>query len=167
MRTLVLLRHAKSSWDDPGVRDFARVLAPRGRRDAPKMGLLLRASGVEVEQVLCSTAVRARETLELVKKAAKYTGPVEYTDEIYEASYRRLLDLVRKLSNDAKTALLVGHNPGFEDLVRYLCSPNGDVGVHLPTAALVCIDFDMSDWSATVEGSGALRWLAIPKMLGD
>jgi phosphohistidine phosphatase len=167
VKTLLLLRHAKSSWDDPALEDFDRPLAPRGKRDAPRMGELIRSSGVDVDLVVCSKAARAKETLKLAAKAAKADWSVEYTDEIYEASAQRLADLVRRLPNDADTVLLVGHNPGFEDLVRYLCSPDAGMSVTMPTAALACLAFESDRWEDAGKGAGALRWLVVPKVLAD
>jgi phosphohistidine phosphatase len=167
VRTLLLLRHAKSSWDDASIRDFDRPLAPRGRRDAPTMGRLLRSESLDLDHVVCSTAVRARETLELAAKAGKYSGTVQYLDGIYEASASRLEGIVRSLPNGAATVLMVGHNPGFEDLVTHLCAPGGRMNVTMPTAALACIDIPAPEWNAVTEGSGTLRWLAVPKMLPD
>jgi len=131
------------------------------------MGELLRSSALRPDHVLCSTAVRARETWKLASKSAKFDGIEEFTDAIYEASYRRLLALVREFPREASIALMVGHNPGFEDLAGHLIAPNGNVGLRLPTAALVCLDFDATDWASVDEGVGMLRWLAVPKMLGD
>jgi phosphohistidine phosphatase len=167
VKTLLLLRHAKSSWDDTGLRDFDRPLAPRGRRDAPKMGRLLRTEDVELEHVVCSTAVRARETLDLAAKAARYNGSIDFVDAIYEAPYDRLARIVTSLPDRAAAVLMVGHNPGFEDLIRYLCSRDGSLNVTVPTATLACIDFDVARWESATGGTGSLRWLAIPKMIGD
>jgi phosphohistidine phosphatase len=167
VRTLVLLRHAKSSWDDPALGDFERPLAPRGKRDAPKIGRFLASSGAEVDFVLCSNAVRARETWKLVAKAARFGGLVEFTDEIYEAPAERLMRLVRGLPDTAACAMLVGHNPGFEDLIRVLCSRESRMSVTVPTGALACVDCNADRWEGVSPAAGSLRWLVVPKILGD
>ena len=167
MKTLLLLRHAKSSWDAPARRDFDRPLAARGQRDAPRMGRVLKSSDVKVDRVLCSTAQRARETAELALGAAGYKAEVEFTDAIYEASSSELLDLLRRQSNDHDTVMMIGHNPGFEDLLSGLCGNGGQAAnIRMPTAALACIELDVGKWSESDAGEGTLVWLVIPKILG-
>src|SRR5262245_57005344 len=114
MKTLLLLRHAKSSWDSPAARDYDRPLAPRGERDAPRIGKALRDADIDLDLVVSSPAVRARQTAELVLKAARYEGAVQFEEAIYEAAVTALMDVVRDLPDTAETAMLVGHNPGFE-----------------------------------------------------
>jgi phosphohistidine phosphatase len=167
VKTLLLLRHAKSSWDEPTVADFDRPLAARGRRDAPRLGRFLGSSGVVPDFVLCSTAKRARETWKLVAKAAKYDGRVDYADQVYEATTERLVRLVRSLPAEAETAMLVGHNPGFEDLIHMLCTPDGRMGLLVPTGTLACVELGVDRWETVGGGAGSLRWLVVPRILGD
>jgi phosphohistidine phosphatase len=167
MRTLLLLRHAKSSWDSPASRDFDRPLAERGVRDAPRMGKLLSTAKRRPDAVLASTARRARETAELALAEVKFKGKVDFTDEIYEASASRLLELIRRQPTERETLLMVGHNPGFEDLVCALCGPGGEpANIRMPTAALACIEFEVAGWNAIAPGEGVLAWLAVPKIVG-
>ncbi len=167
MKTLLLLRHAKSSWDSPAARDFDRPLASRGERDAPRMGKALRASGVELDLVVCSTATRARQTAELALAAAKYDGELRHDDAIYEASLRDLFGVLHGLPDSAETVALVGHNPGFEDLLATLCgTESSPAHVRVPTATLACIELDVDSWSDTIGGSGSLLWMLVPKILG-
>src|SRR5215468_6012499 len=120
-RTLYLLRHAKSSWDDPALADHERALAPRGRRDAALVGEHLRSLGVEPQLVLCSSSVRTRETLELVLPATG--GPtVSFEDGLYGASSDVLLARVRRVPDDVGSLMLIGHNPGMQDLAVTLAS---------------------------------------------
>jgi phosphohistidine phosphatase len=163
MKTLLLLRHAKSSWDEPGTADFDRPLAKRGLRDAPRVGEFLKSSRVPVDLVLSSTARRARKTAELVSETAGFDD-IELTDEIYEATVSQLLDVVRGINDDHATVLMVGHNPGFEGLLGELCGPGASFRV--PTAAVACIELDVLRWRDAARGSGTLLWFVAPRVLG-
>src|SRR5262249_12072821 len=109
-RTLVLFRHAKSAW--PDLPDHERPLAGRGRRDGPVMGGGLRPAGHVPDQVLCSTARRARQTWQLARPALEAAPPVSFEDRIYLAPAGQLLDLARKAPRAVRTLLIVGHDPG-------------------------------------------------------
>jgi phosphohistidine phosphatase len=119
-RKLVLLRHAKSAW--PDVPDRERPLARRGRRDAPVMGRWLRAAGHLPDQVLCSTARRARETWQLAQDGLGATPPVSFDDGVYQCSAVQLLDLIRRTPPAARTLLIVGHDPAIPELALTLAS---------------------------------------------
>src|SRR5256885_5402927 len=108
MKTLLLLRHAKSDWDDRGLRDFERPLAKRGLRDAPRMGKALKKQGNLPDLILCSPATRAKETMELFKEAAALDAPVEFEQNIYEASSAELIKIVRHLPDEQNSVLMVG-----------------------------------------------------------
>jgi phosphohistidine phosphatase len=166
MKTLLLLRHAKSSWDDPAKRDFDRPLAPRGERDAPRVGRALRESGVNVDLVVASPAARARRTAELVSAAAKLTAPLRFEEAIYEAPMSAIVAVVRGLPDDVETALMVGHNPGYEDLIGALVGgATSNARIRMPTGALACIDLDVARWRDAAPGGGMLRWLVVPRVL--
>jgi phosphohistidine phosphatase len=174
MLTLLLLRHAKSSWDDPSLADYDRPLAKRGRKAAPEVGAALAAKGLRPDLVLCSSAVRARETLDLVLKALGPPLPeVRYDEELYMAtpatSIARLRQQVVNPAN-AQHVMLVGHNPGFEELARMLVGGgNGDDCARLaekfPTCAVAVIAFDADSWSAAEAGTGRLAHFLTPKHL--
>jgi len=119
-RKLVLLRHAKSAW--PDVRDHERPLARRGQRDAPAMGRWLRDGALLPDQVLCSTARRARETWQLAQTGLGTSPPVRFDDLVYQASAAQLLDLIRGASPAVRTLLVVGHDPGLPDLALMLAA---------------------------------------------
>jgi phosphohistidine phosphatase len=163
MKTLVLLRHAKSDWEDVRLRDMERPLAKRGLRDAPRMGKALKKQGNLPDLILCSPATRARQTLELFKDAAKLDAPVEFEQNIYEASTAELMHIVRRLPDERNCVLMVGHNPGFENLLSRL------IGVErlMPTAALVCIELPVDHWQDVEDGEGKLQWFLLPKSLAD
>ena len=137
-RKLVLLRHAKSAW--PDLPDHERPLAGRGRRDAPVMGRWLRAAGHVPDQVLCSTARRARETWELAQPGLGAAPPVSFEDRVYEASAAQLLDLARHAPPAAKTLLIVGHDPGIPGLALLLAGAaapaDGGGGSAVPQAVV-------------------------------
>src|SRR5262245_55947671 len=142
MKTLLVLRHAKSSWDDPARDDHKRQLNKRGRRDAPRMGELGREYGLIPDLVISSDAVRARLTAEAMAEAARYAGDVLLDQHLYLASPADILSLLRTVQESADTVMIVGHNPGFEELVEQL---TGD-RVDMPTAALAQIVLPIDQW---------------------
>lgn len=172
MRTLYLLRHAKSSWKDDSLKDFDRPLKKRGREAAEQIGQFLAAEKVVSSAgkaaalaplVISSPAARARETTALVLKSAGLKFEPRFDERIYEADVRTLLEVVASIPDKATTALLVGHNPGFENLLSYLTADDR----HMPTAALAKIEFEAGSWSEVAEGSGTLESFVTPKDLGD
>ncbi len=162
MKTLLLLRHAKSSWDEPGLRDFDRPLAKRGRRDAPRMGEALRDRGPLPDHVLSSPAQRAKSTAKAFVKAAGLDIEPEFEGGIYDAPSSELMKIARRLPTASACALMVGHNPGFEDMVGRLTG----AFERMPTAALACVEFDIDRWEDIDDGRGKLAWLLTPKQLG-
>jgi phosphohistidine phosphatase len=141
MRKLYLLRHAKSRWDDPGCPDSQRRLAPRGVRDAKRVADHFRRLGVTPELVLCSSAVRTRETLELVLPALDAPA-VRFEDELYAAASDELLERLRSLPEETASVLLIGHNPGLQNLALVLVSTEVDrarLAAKFPTAALATL----------------------------
>ena len=120
MKTLLILRHAKSSWKHPGLADHDRPLNRRGNRDAPRVGLLLRRQGLTPDLIISSTAERARSTAAQVADRSGYGGPVELNRQLYLAEPEAIVDVVRTLGSEASRVLVVGHNPGLEALVAGL-----------------------------------------------
>jgi len=167
VHTLYLLRHAKSSWDDPALADHERPLASRGRRDGKRVAEHLRRQEIEPELVLCSSAARTRETLELVGPALG-GATVAVEDELYGASSDRLLERIRLVDDEVGSVLVTGHNPGLEDLALELAS-GGDELARLeekfPTAALATLALD-EPWSRLAAGSATLAAYVVPKQLG-
>jgi phosphohistidine phosphatase len=142
MKTLLALRHAKSSWDDAALDDHERPLNKRGRRDAPRMGELVREHGLIPDVVISSDAVRARLTAEAVVEAARYAGAILLDRRLYLAGPADILSLLRTVGEKAETVMIVGHNPGLEELVAQL---TGD-WQNLPTAALAQIVLPIDRW---------------------
>ena len=163
-RRLVLLRHAKSDW--PDVADHERPLAKRGRRDAPRVGRWLGASGYVPDAVVCSTARRARETWDLaaggLAEAAGGAAPlVRYEPRVYDATVLGLLMLVREFPDDWRTALIVGHNPGLAELTVGLAAPPPEPPAKFPTAAVAVLGLPV-EWASVGPGECRLLAFAIP-----
>jgi phosphohistidine phosphatase len=168
MRTLYLLRHAKSSWDDPALPDRKRPLAPRGRRDAKRIAKHLLRLGIDPELVLCSAAERTRETLALVRPALPRSA-VSLEDDLYGASSGRLLERLRIVPEDVGSVMLIGHNPGLEDLAVGLAAAGPELErlkAKFPTAALATLTLERTTWSELKEGDGELVAYVVPKELG-
>jgi len=142
MKTLLVLRHAKSSWNDPALDDHERPLNKRGRRDAPRMGALVREYGLIPDVVISSDAVRARLTAEAVAEAAHYAGKILLDPHLYMAGPADILSLLLTVRQNAGTVMIVGHNPGLETLVEQLTGERQD----LPTAALAQIGLPIDQW---------------------
>jgi phosphohistidine phosphatase len=154
-RTVYLLRHAKSSWDDPTLADSERPLAPRGRRAAKKIARYLRERGARPELVLSSSAARARETLVAI-------GEGEIRPELYGASAAGLLAVIRGLPDDVSSVLLIGHNPGMEDLAGAFAPLPGE---KFPTGALATFVFDCARWADVALGGAELVDYVVPREL--
>lgn len=161
MKKLLLLRHAKSSWDDASLPDFERPLNERGRRAAPLMGKLMREQKILPDLVISSPAERARQTIALVLEAAAIKPEMRYDERIYEASVARLLEVISEIDDDKREVMLVGHNPGFEDLLERLTGENE----RMPTAALARITLNSEKWNEAGAQGGRLEWLVKPKEL--
>ena len=171
MKTLTLLRHAKSSWDDPVARDFDRPLNARGQRAALTVGRYLRSEGMAFDHVVASPAVRIVETVEQVEAGYGSDLAPAWDRRVYLASAGSLLDIVHELPAQAQTALLIGHNPGLEDLILALIPDRaGDtlrdsVEEKFPTAAIAEMAFDVADWTAIRARSGTLIRFTRPRHL--
>lgn len=168
-RQLLILRHAKSDWDSGTSTDFERPLAKRGQRDAPRMGRWLDEQGLIPDYVVSSPALRAKQTTLKVCETLKIEATrLHWEGRIYEASAGILLEVLANCPESSSVVLLVGHNPGLEMLLRYLCSdiPIPADGKLLPTATLA--DVEMPDsWSRLDPGAGRLRSLTRPRSLPD
>lgn len=142
MKTLFLLRHAKSSWKDDSLGDHDRPLNKRGQKDAPAMGKLMKKLGIEPDLILSSSAVRARETARLATEAAEYPGKVGLRDDLYSFEPGPFLNALTNLDDKVDTIMLVGHNPAMEEMLAGL---TGEFHP-LPTAALVQIQLPIEHW---------------------
>jgi phosphohistidine phosphatase len=161
VKTLTLLRHAKSSWEDPALGDFDRPLNSRGRRDAPEMGRRLKARGEVPDLIISSPARRALATARMV---AREVGMPEQRiiaePGLYHAGGATILSIVRSLESLADHLMLIGHNPGFNDAANSLSEARID---NLPTAAMFQVAFDVDDWSDVSPGAGRFVRFDYPK----
>jgi phosphohistidine phosphatase len=158
MKTLILLRHAKSDWDDPALTDHDRPLAARGRDAAPKMGAWLKAHGPVPDLVLCSTATRARQTLALALEALGVDPETEFDRGLYLAGAAGVLARLRRAPDTAATVMMVGHNPDFEQLSRRLAATGDATALarlreKYPTAGLAVIELPVERWAEAGPGS--------------
>lgn len=159
---LLLLRHAKSSWDDPTLDDHERPLAPRGRKAARLIAAHLRDNHVQVSLVLCSSAQRARDTLELVQPP----GQVLIERGLYDASAQQLLERLREVPDEHDAVMLVGHNPAIEDLAGALTGDAAELaGQKFPTGALATLTFS-GPWAGLAPDAAALESFVRPRELG-
>jgi len=159
MRTLYLLRHAKSSWKDDSLADFDRPLKKRGREAAEHVGEQLAKEKIKDVVIVSSPALRTRETIEIALKSSGLKATVQFDPEIYEADVSTLLRVLGRVSDDQTTVVMVGHNPGMADFVRYL---TGEIQA-MPTAALAKIRFENSTWNDIKPAAGTLDWLITPR----
>jgi phosphohistidine phosphatase len=166
MSRLLLLRHAKSSWDDPSLEDHERPLAPRGHRAAESMAEHLRSSVPHPDLVLCSSALRTRETLDRMSEAFG-DAEVVVDDDLYGATDDLLLERLRGVADRFETVAMIGHNPGVQDLAIALAGSGADLGRmrgKFPTGALAVLAFD-GPWRALAQGEARLEAFVTPKDL--
>ena len=169
MKRLLLLRHAKSAWPE-GVEDHDRPLGDRGRRDAPRMGAYMASAGLQPDFALVSSARRTQETWALVEQAFAKPCPSRTVPAIYEAEPAAILAAIRTAPEESETLLVIGHNPGFENLAALLVlGGDGDALERLrtkyPTAGLAVIVFDVECWENAAPGTGRLEGFVTPKTL--
>ncbi|MBC9729596.1 histidine phosphatase family protein [Streptomyces sp. TRM68367] len=167
LRRLVVLRHAKSAWPD-GVADHQRPLAPRGLRDAPAAGHALAEADCLPDLALCSTAVRARQTWDLACAQWGTPPPVRHDARLYAADVPDLLEVVHEVPPEVDTLLLVGHNPGLEDLVLHLAGDGLDdtldrVRTKFPTSAIAVLSWRGTTWRTLTPDTALLTAVTVPR----
>lgn len=159
MRTLFLLRHAKSDWSNAALADFDRPLNDRGLRTAPFMGELMARKNIHPDLIISSPAERAMRTALLVKESSGSNCAINYDERIYDASPQALRTVISQISDGVHSALIVGHNPGMEGIIRYL---TGD-SEPMPTAALASITLEIKSWRDVTDNCGKLEYIVRPK----
>ena len=160
MKTLLLLRHAKSNWDDPALPDQERPLNKRGKKEAPKVGKYLKTNDLVPDLILSSTARRAHDTAQAVAQACGFDGQVDLYQDLYLSDPACYLDILSCLPDGASRVLVVGHNPDVEDLLTLLT----DVKQHMTTACLALIDLPITSWQELSEATdGRLQTLWSPR----
>ena len=176
MRRLFLLRHAKASRDEAGIRDQDRPLTERGREDAARIGRFMNEEVYVADLVLCSTSARTRETLELVLPQLNVQPTVQYLDELYLASAEAIFALIRRTSDATGSLMIVGHNPGLEECARSVVRPPSERKLRkryeimtdkFPTGSLAAVDFEAERWTAIGGWVGELETFVRPKDLRD
>ncbi len=172
MRRLLLMRHAKSSWDRPGLRDFDRPLSPRGEKAAVSMGQHILDDGLVPDLVFCSPAKRTRQTLNLTCAQFGTSPQIMFDDSLYGGTISFLQDLLRSITDDnVRTAMIIGHNPETQGLALNLSRDAGTDAMaalksKYPTAGLAIIEFGISTWAEVQAGQGTLIDFTSPKRLG-
>src|SRR5215203_1269828 len=157
MKTLYILRHARSSWNDASLRDFDRPLNDRGREAAEHIGKRLASEKLNAPLVVCSPALRTRQTAEIVLNSSKLRVEERFDERIYEASLRDLTVVVSEIPDEKEVAILIGHNPGLEELLVFLTGETR----RMPTCALAKITLDVASWRDVK--TGRLEWCITPK----
>jgi phosphohistidine phosphatase len=170
MKILTLLRHAKSTWDDPVARDFDRPLNTRGRKAARTVGREMRAQGLEFDAVIASPAVRVVETLRDVGDGYGRALEPHHDQDLYLAAPSTLLEQVRGTDDKVERLLVVGHNPGLEQLALLLSGTDetglmGELRLKYPTATVAEIRFDAEHWADIAPGAGTLARFIRPRDL--
>ena len=164
MKTLTIVRHAKSSWKDTSLRDRERPLNKRGKRDAPEMGRRIHEAGIRPSLILSSPAVRAWKTAKAIADAINYPREFLQKEEaLYLASVDRILDVIVAQDNNFNNLLIVGHNPGFTEFANFLVR---GLTHNLPTAGVVSVDIDQDDWSLYERPAAKLMLHDWPKKHG-
>ena len=173
MKTLLLLRHAKSSWADPARADHDRELNQRGAQAAPVMGRFLLREGLMPDLIWCSTAARTVQTVGLLGRQFAETDRVIYAEDLYMAPETVLLKCLQQTHDDADTVMMVGHNPGMESFALALIGGDSkdlraDMERKFPTCALCQFTFDIDDWGAVKWRSGQLeRFVKVKQLQGE
>lgn len=170
MRRLLLLRHAKSSWQIEGLDDFDRPLNKRGRGAAPTTARYIADNGLSPDVILCSTALRTRETLALLLPHLRGEACIHLEDGLYLASGEALRDRIARLDEACDCAMIIAHNPGLQDLALSLAATGNAADVrHLqekfPTAALAVIELEGRDWATATPKGGRLSEFVTPRAL--
>ena len=161
MKTLYLVRHAKSSWKNPNLDDFERPLNKRGRKNAPFMGKILKKLKVAPDLVISSPANRAATTARIIAAAINYPlENIRYSEAIYEFSENALFHVVKHIDDTVNKAMVVGHNPAINGLANYI----GDQPIaNIPTCGVFCVELDTSSWKKISEHCGKLKFFEFPK----
>jgi phosphohistidine phosphatase len=169
-KTVLLLRHAKSSREDADLADFDRPLAERGRRDAPRMGRWMKKSGQKPDLVLCSDARRARETWAGMAETLESPAPVLFERGLYMAGSKAILHRLQRVAGTVGSVLVIGHNPGLEETALALADGEGEAYARLrrkfPTCALARLEFALESWGELRPGSGRLALFQTPEDIG-
>jgi phosphohistidine phosphatase len=168
MKTLYVVRHAKSSWDDPEKADFDRPLNERGKTDAPRMGKRLKEKDVHPNVIIASPAKRARSTAKRIAREIGYAKENIKTDRaLYHAGEAIILDVIRQVKPKHDVLMIVGHNPGLTDFVNALMDESSNPIDNIPTCGIVAFTFQTDDWKKIDWGKGKMLFFDYPKSRAD
>ena len=160
-KLLYLIRHAKSSWDDPSLRDHDRPLNKRGKRDAPLMANVLKKKGIKPDMIYSSTAERALEFAKVIAEILDFKKKkIVSTKDLYMADVKEMLGILRSVEDSAKTVFMVSHNPYITEFANSLCNYNLD---NIPTSGVFCVEFDEKKWKDIDLGKGKFVSFDYPK----
>ena len=166
MKTIMLMRHARSSHGSGKQKDFDRPLTKEGRTDASRMGLFIKQTESQPGYIEASTAKRAQETVELFIKACDLTSDIiAQNKELYYGGARDYLSVVQKAAEDTDRIMIVGHTPLLEETASLLCNGEGEYVARIPAGGLVCIEHPAIEWKQIKPGTARFRWMMIPKLL--
>ncbi len=161
-KKLYLIRHAKSSWDDPGLKDHDRPLNKRGKNDAPLMAKVLNKKGVAPDIIYSSTAVRALEFAKIIAEELGYKKKnIAASKDIYMAGENEMLNIIKQTDDKDETVFLVGHNPDITQFANSLCNNNNIDNI--PTSGIFCIEFEADSWQEIDYGKGKFKSFDYPK----
>ncbi|MBX2955581.1 MAG: histidine phosphatase family protein [Cyclobacteriaceae bacterium] len=163
MKTLILVRHAKSSWSEPGLNDFSRPLNERGKRDAPRMGKRFKEKALTPDRLISSSAKRAFDTCIIIAGVIGFPEKNIITDKnLYHADEEQILSIVQDLKEPDDVIMMFGHNPGFTDFANRLMNIHID---NIPTCGMVACALPVDKWSHVNWGSGKLIFFDFPKQI--
>ena len=161
MKKIIIVRHAKSSWEHPGLKDIERPLNDRGLRDAPAMGGRLKDLGIRPDLLIASPARRTWHTAQFFAEATLYNGEIQSVPQLYVARPEDILELIQGLDNNLEEVLIFGHNPTITDLVNLFSESYIS---NVPTCGIGVIEAEIDDWQAFLPATGRLRHFLYPKM---
>ncbi len=168
MKRLYLLRHAKSSWDDPSLADHERPLAPRGRKASKRIAKYIRSEKIRPDLVLCSSSARTQATLERLQSELGRKTQVEIDDVVYMATPPELVERLRAVAGRVESVMIIGHNPGLQQLALALATEGEELGrlrEKFPTGALATIDLAIDSWDELGAPVGVLTNYVVPREL--
>lgn len=162
MKELILIRHAKSDWSNPQLKDFDRPLNKRGIKNAPFMvKKLKKLLNKDIDLIISSPSLRTKQTLEYFLKELDYKGEIIFEKSIYETSHLELIEVIKSVDNSKNKILIVGHNPALNDLLDVFVD---DFDLNIPTSAILKIEFDTNSWKYISKNNAKLIFFQYPKM---
>jgi len=160
MKTIYLIKHAKSKWSEPDISDVERDISKKGKKDVNAIGSYLSLRGVLPDAILSSCALRAARTSDLLAKKIEYRGTISYLEELYLTSPEQIKEIVMAQDDELETIFVVGHNPQLTELVNSLSDERIS---KLPSLGVVAIDFDVEEWSELEDTKGQIDFFIYPK----